>query len=768
MRPVCVASARGLLMFALCLLSLLGLAGCEGSEGQLVRSWTLRAPRGTSRIELPAHVGAELAKEIGDYRITTEVVLDDALRGDDVDLVIPYLCAAASLRAGGEGVPSAARADGVDGYRHVGPYRWTIPRSAIHDGRVSLELVLRHVWTQSAWLDVAPRLVRASTSTPVMRRNRALNGGGGWFGLIGLSQMGFVFLAVFFWDRKRRSYLWFAIQALTASYYPAYVLGLTVPLGPQLDNLLLAESMSIAPIISVYFTHEFFGRGRPNRLWLVLLGIAALTALTAVGHAFVRSDYATPGVVVCVGASIVYQLATGTRLLFTYADRTTGLFHLCCWLALGGSSWVDLFAWLGGGEVFDGARPACIGLGLFGMFQSMLLSRSHFRSLAEADRLNTTLSGQVRDLEERQAEIEALNEELRQQVGRRSAHILSALTQAESAGVAVQLEPGEVVEDRYRVIGALGSGGMGTVYEVERLHDHRRLALKVTLETRGFALARLAREAQIATRVRHPNVVAVVDTDVAKAGYVYLVMELVEGCSLADVDGRRDVRWCLNVLVQVLEGMSALHAQGIVHRDLKPANVLLTGDIERAPAVKLTDFGISRGPAEAPVPPPPAEQRPEDPPTIRLSPRATEASDHTDANVSDRHLQATKAIARAPQLTRTGAISGTPSYVAPELAKASGAIAPPVDVFSFGVVAYRLFTGTPPHAEAPLLARIDGREPKPHVPFDVPLLPKRVARLLDACLSFAPESRPGTTKLLRVLWEALEDTKPEMLSAEAT
>lgn len=755
-------------MLALSFVALFGLAGCGGSEGQLVRSWTLHAPGGTSRIELPVHVGPELGKKVGEYRISTEVILDGALRGSDVDLVIPYLCAMASLRAGGEDVPSATRADDAGGYRHVGPYRWAIPRAAIHDGRVSLELVLLHSWTQSAWLDVPPRLVRASTSTPVMRRNRTLNDRGGWFGLIGLSQMGLAFLAVFFWDRQRRPYLWFAIQALTASYYPAYVLGLTVPLGSSVDSLLLAESLSIAPIISVYFTHEFFGRDRPHRRWLVLLGVAMATPVPAVVPAFVDSAYATPGVVACVGASIVFQLAAGTRLLFTYADRTTGTFHLLCWLALGGSAWVDLFAWMGGGEVLDGARPACIGLGLFGMFQSMLLSRSHFRSLAEADRLNTTLLGQVRTLEERQAEVQALNEELRHQVGRRSAHILSALAHTESAGISVQLEPGEVVEDRYRVIGALGSGGMGTVYEVERLHDHRRLALKVTLETRGFALARLAREAQIATRVRHPNVVAVVDTDVAKAGYVYIVMELVEGCSLAEVDGRRDVRWCLNVLVQVLEGMSALHAQGIVHRDLKPANVLLTGDIERAPVVKLTDFGISRGPAEASVrPPPPPQARPEEPPTIRSSPRATEAADSTDTDVAGRRAHAAKAPAQTPQLTRTGAISGTPSYVAPELANASAAIAPAVDVFSFGVVAYRLLTGTAPHAEAPLLARIDGREPLPHVPLDVPNLPKRVARLLDACLAFTPEARPGTAELLRVLWDALEDTKPEIRTAEA-
>ena len=477
---------------------------------------------------------------------------------------------------------------------------------------------------------------------------------------------------------------------------------------------------------------------------------------------------------VCVAATIVYQVAIGFRLVKTYADRGIGIFFLCCWLALGGSAWVDLWTWVGGGEILQGARPACIGLGLFGIFQSMLLSRSHFRSLAEADQLNLTLRGRLRDIEERQAEVEALTEELRQQVGRRSAHILAALTHADHGSGksrAPGFEPGDVVEGRYRVVAALDSGGMGTVYEVERLHDRRRLALKVAHETRETALARIAREAQIATRVRHPNLVAVVDTDVAEAGYVYLVMELVEGRSLASFEGKHEAVWCIKVLVQILEGMRALHAQGIIHRDLKPANVLLSGDLERDPRVKITDFGISRGPADpedGPPSNPSAAQSPE-PPTVRLARDQLPSLGATDTE----HMLMPPGAPHTtgsppPQLTRTGAISGTPSYIAPELARGGAAITAVVDVFSFGVVAYRLLTGRAPHAEAPFLAYLERRSPEPHSPLVVSELPERAARLIDACLAFSPAERPGTGELIDALRDSLEKTLSDVRSASAT
>jgi len=747
------------------------LTGCGGSEGQVIQRWTLHTSDSARSVQLPLHLNRVLPNRIAHYQLSTEVVLEPSLREREVDLAIPYLPAPVSLRVDGALVAPSQSVESEDGQRHIGPHRWTIPRGAVREGRLMLELDVTHSWTQSAWLDVAPRIVPSGAVTGEMQLNRILNDRGGWFGLIGLSQMGLTFLAVFFWDRRRRAYLWFAIQALTASYYPAYVLGLTTVLGPKLEPLLLAQSLCVATVISVYYTHDFFGRGMPHRGWLVLMLVSMAVPLPALFSEFVDSSYGTPGVVACVAATIVYQVATGTRLVSTYADRRIGIFFLCCWLALGGSAWIDLWAWIGGGELLAGARPACIGLGLFGMFQSMLLSRSHFRSLEESDELNLTLSGRLRDLEERQAEIEVLNEELRQQVGRRSAHILAALTQSEVSSASLRLAPGDVVEDRYRVIAALGTGGMGTVYEVERVHDRRRLALKVALETRSLALARLAREAQIATRVRHPNVVAVVDTDVAKAGYVYLVMELVQGCSLGECEGRHEVAWCLKVLLQVLQGVRALHAQCIVHRDLKPPNVLLSGDLEHDPQVKITDFGISRGPAESDEIEMPSGALPEGPAaaTVRVSARVAAPRESTDPDHSLSDSQTAQDVASStPQLTRVGAVSGTPAYIAPELSQPGAQITPAVDVFSFGVVAYRLLTGARPHVEAPFLARMSGRDPAPHEPLAVPTLPARVARLLDACLSAAPEDRPELGELIAGLEDALEITAPQLRSKSAT
>jgi len=435
------------------------------------------------------------------------------------------------------------------------------------------------------------------------------------------------------------------------------------------------------------------------------------------------------------------------------------LFYWGCWVALGTFAWPDLVAWAGLGEVLGGARPACLGLGLFGIFQTMLLSRSYFRTLEQSDRLNDRLRRQLHDLEGRKAQIEKLNEELREQIGRRTAHILAALANSESLSKAVSLEPGAVVEGRYRVVAPLGEGGMGTVYEVERLSDGVHLALKVTQELRGLALAQLAREAQIATRISHPNVVGIVDADVAQGGYVYLVMELVRGCSLADCKDR-EPGWYLHVLLELLEGLRALHAQKIVHRDLKPSNVLLSGDLDRAPIVKITDFGISRSVLDDDLDPardartktvstPLGEPKSVGDPTARLParPRTNKPS---------------------AQLTRPGTIPGTPAYVAPELARGAP-LTPAADVFSVGVLAYRLFTGEQPFRDPPILALIAGREIEPNPPLAkrCPNLPARVADAVNACLALTPEARPAIDDLVAAFREARDVLQWKLVRIES-
>ncbi len=748
-----------------CLLLVAILAiGCGREPGQVVSHWTLDVPGAASRtIDLPLRLEGELPDRISTYRLSATVDLDRTLVGHDVELVLAYLPALASLRVDGQDARLVGDPEPASAYGGGAPRRWLLPSSATRAGAppVTLELEVTHRWSPSARFDVAPELVAVGSASPRAERNRLVNEQGAWFGLIALSQVGITFLAVFFWDRRRHAYLWFAIQALTASYYPAYVAGLPAPwLGWQTEHMLLAQSLAVAPIISVYFTHAFFGLRRPNRVWLVLLGVAMLSPVTVlvasqtVSGGFLDTSYSSVIVAVCVLSAIVYQLTMGVRLLGSYPDRGSVVFFLCCWLALGGSSWVDLLAWVGGPEILSGARPACIGLGFFGIFQSMLLGRSHFRSLVEAEGLNERLRGQVNDLEERQSEIETLNEELQRQIGRRTADILAAVAGGDP-GAKLSLEPGDVIEARYRVIASLGVGGMGAVYEVERLSDGRRLALKMTQEVRGVALARLAREARIATRIHHPNVVSVVDADVTEGGHAFLVMELVEGRSLAECSKGRDVPWILAVLIQVLGGVKALHEQGIIHRDLKPSNILIAGDARANPHVKITDFGISRWLGDEPLDPEatPYPGRPEQA-TVR-TPGAPQrmAPIESKLTISERSSGSLTDPRSAPQLTHAGLISGTPPYVAPELAEGTALLSPAVDVFSFGVVAYVLLTGKQPFVEPPFLVRLDGRE----IPRPAPLasltsgVSDELAAALDACLAPTPAERPGVDALLLLL-----------------
>jgi hypothetical protein len=259
--------------------------GCGGVEGQALRTWTLQVDERSQSIELPVHLDEVLPKEVLVYRLRATVDIAPQLRGQALDLVLPYLPARAALRVNGALVAPVYSPE-PDSYRHVGPHRWHIPRAASADGALALELAVTHAWTQSAWLDVVPQLVPSGAQTPAMATHRLLNDRGGWFGLIALSQMGLTFLAVYFWDPRRRAYLWFAIQALTASYYPAFVLGLTAGLGPKAELLLLAQCLSIAPIISVYYTHAFFELGRPSRLWILLLAIGMLVPVQALFDAF--------------------------------------------------------------------------------------------------------------------------------------------------------------------------------------------------------------------------------------------------------------------------------------------------------------------------------------------------------------------------------------------------------------------------------------------------------------------------------------------------
>jgi serine/threonine protein kinase len=160
------------------------------------------------------------------------------------------------------------------------------------------------------------------------------------------------------------------------------------------------------------------------------------------------------------------------------------------------------------------------------------------------------------------------------------------------------LEPGTVIRGKYRIVRVLGRGGMGTVYLAEHIllgHPRALKFISAELSQDAAFLRRFRREAQAAIKLRHPNIVEVVDLDQAEDGSPYIAMEFVDGPDLRRaLEGRPiAVERALAIARGIAQGLAAAHAKGIVHRDVKPENILLEGGNGTVETPKLLDFGIS-------------------------------------------------------------------------------------------------------------------------------------------------------------------------------
>jgi len=257
------------------------------------------------------------------------------------------------------------------------------------------------------------------------------------------------------------------------------------------------------------------------------------------------------------------------------------------------------------------------------------------------------------------------------------------------------------LRDRYRIEREVGAGGMATVFLAQDLKHDRQVALKVLRPELGAVLGgeRFLREIQIAARIQHPHVLALLDSGEAD-GLLYYVMPFVRGESLRDRlgrEGKLPIADVIRMLRDVADGLAEAHRQGLVHRDVKPDNVLISGN-----HAVVTDFGVAKA--------------------------ATTAS--------------------GPQaLTTAGVALGTPAYMSPEQVTAETTIDHRTDIYALGVMGYELLAGRPPFlgatAQEVLVAHL-ASDPEP-VTGPRPDTPPALAQLIMTCLAKQPADRWQST-----------------------
>jgi serine/threonine protein kinase len=785
---------------------LLGLPACGSTTTVPLTQWVLEVEGrgGQVPVTLPQRLDAYLPTTPTRYVLRTEVERA-SLPHARLSLAIPHFEGLAELYIDGE-LANNGQYQPFRDYRHAGPHLWELPPLPPGDAPLRLELHVEHRWTQSGWLSTVPRLHEAGHHDPHVLAIVALNDFGAVATVSALLLIGLMSLWVYLDDRSRGSYLWFALQLFAASYYPLHVSGYSQLLVGPYDSLVVALALALALLSAVMFTHAEFGGelGFRPRAWPWLMGAGAVASLSIISaDPFQLTLVGGRATVAYLTVVSLYQIFVGLRLVRHASQPRGSMVFLLEWMVLGGTAAFDGVAWLGLGEPLGGVRAACAGLGVFALLNSLRLTREHIHSMGTTDDLNVQLARRVEALETKQREIQALNERLREQMSHRSRQLFSMLSQLGTRNKTtpqLRLQGGDLVAGRYRVMHELGAGGMGVVYAVLRQADEMRLALKVTVESDAWGLARLAREAEIATKVDHPNVVALIDVDIdPQRGFLFMVMEHVDGPSLAEhKEGfGRDRKWALDVLQQVACGLTALHAVGVVHRDLKPANVLLVVRNDGGLQVKITDFGISRTldvkgieredlrPEDSNVHMPVVRSGLLDPATRRLldaqvrgqaaeqslvehdhtgrRPRSLRTTDPGDLEDSTRPLRVEEVRELelwepSSPLTQAGSIVGTPVFMAPELALDPPLISPAADVFSFGVLAFQLLTGRRPFGEPPVMMVAEGRKLPPELDLDLDGVPIGLRATLRACLSLDPDARPGATRLVEVFREMLAQT----------
>ena len=257
----------------------------------------------------------------------------------------------------------------------------------------------------------------------------------------------------------------------------------------------------------------------------------------------------------------------------------------------------------------------------------------------------------------------------------------------------VSIQPGSMLGmevGNYVIVRALGEGGMGAVYRAIQPRIGAEVAIKILHVSSESQAKRFLLEAQTVNRVRHPNLIKILDTGYLSDQRPYLVMELLDGVPLSDVVGKLGIKLATHVAAEALDALDAVHDVAVVHRDLKPANIFLA----REGRVVVLDFGIA------------------------------------------------KVVDGSPGITRTAALIGTPEYMPPEQIR-SQPIDRRADIYAMGVVLYEALAGRRPFAAAATFEMlVQHIERTPTSPRDyVPELPQTLSLATLRALEKAPDDR---------------------------
>ncbi|APR76140.1 Serine/threonine-protein kinase pkn3 [Minicystis rosea] len=274
---------------------------------------------------------------------------------------------------------------------------------------------------------------------------------------------------------------------------------------------------------------------------------------------------------------------------------------------------------------------------------------------------------------------------------------------AEGGEAPSRFRVGDVVGGRYRLERIVGEGGMGVVWAARDLEAGRATALKVLKVDTPEISRRALREAQVTKGIGHPNVVEVRDVIAKPGAPLILVMDLLEGESLDGLLGRRGplpVHEAATILLPLVAAVRAAHLRGVMHRDLKPQNVFLAREDEgREPVVMLLDFGL--------------------------------------AKVVGHEVET---------LTRTGAIVGTPYYMAPEQLYGERDVDWRADVWAIGAIAYECLTGRRP-IEGSSYAQILRNASRRRIEPLAAKLSGDIGTLVDRMLAHNREGRPSLAEV---------------------